>query len=549
MSNALLAAAALALAAGAARSQGLPPVPNPPGNPTTPAKVNLGKTLFWEEQLSSTRTVACGTCHLPANGGSDPRAAGAAAGAIHPGTDGNFGTADDVKGSPGVIGSRADLSFVKTPPFELVPQVTGRKAPSMIHAAFAPRLFWDGRALGQLVDPVLGNVVLPFGAALESQALGPPVSDVEMAHVGRDWPDVLARLQGAAPLALSPSVPPALAAWIGARSYPDLFAEAFGTPALTAPRVAMAIAAYERTLVSAQAPIDAFLAGNPAALTPLQAQGFAVFNGPGRCNVCHPPPVFSNQGFFNIGVRPIAEDAGLGAVSGLPADQGKFKVPSLRNVGLRAPFFHNGGMATLGDVVEFYDRGGDFHVNQAPLIQPLGLAPQQKNALVAFLSVALTDPRVAAELPPFDRPALYSESDRLPETYGAGGAGSGGATPRAVAMSPPMLGNPGLTVGVADGLGGAPAALALDIAAAPPGIVWLGAPFHLAATPALQALFAAPLIDAGASEGYASAPLAVPADPALEGVELFLQWLVLDAGAPGGLATSDGLRVRLFAPR
>ena len=527
----------------------LPPPPVPPGNPITPAKVNLGKTLFWDEQLSSTRTVACGTCHIPRNGGSDPRTPLAGAGAVHPGLDQAFGTADDVHGSLGVIGNLADGTYKKTPLFELLAQATPRKAPSMINAAFAPRLFWDGRALPQLVDPILGGVVLLNGAALESQSLGPPVSDVEMAHAGRTWVDVIARVAASAPLALAADVPAPLAAWIGARTYPELFNEAFGTPAVTGPRVAMAIASYERTLISNQAPIDSFFAGNPAALTPLEQQGLAVFNGPGHCNVCHPAPFFTNQGFFNVGVRPIAEDAGFGAITGLAADQGKFKAPSLRNVALRAPLFHNGGMATVADVVEFYDRGGDFHVNQAPIIQPLNLTPQQKTALVAFLTNALTDPRVPLEQPPFDRPTLYSESSRVPASFGAGGAGSGGATPRAVAVSPPMLGNPQFAFGVADGLGGAPAVLAYDVAPAAPGTSLFGAPLWLGATPSMQGLFAGSLADVGAGEGFASIAIPVPATPSLAGVDLFLQWLVLDPGAPGGLASSDGVSLRLFAPR
>src|SRR4030095_5498223 len=100
-------------------------------NPITPAKVNLGKTLFWDEQLSSTRTVACGTCHVARVGGSDPRTALGGAGAVQPGLDGAFATPDDVHGSPGVIGNLANGTYTKTPLFELVPQVVARQPPAL----------------------------------------------------------------------------------------------------------------------------------------------------------------------------------------------------------------------------------------------------------------------------------------------------------------------------------------------------------------------------------------------------------------------------------
>ena len=108
-------------------------------------------------------------------------------------------------------------------------------------------------------------------------------------------------------------------------------------------------------------------------------------------------------------MRPPAEDLGRQIVTDNPGDRGRFKVPSLRNVGLRAPYFHNGGKATLTDVVNFYNVGGEFFDNQDPAINPLGLSPQQIAQIVDFLQNGLTDPRVAQGLPPFDRPTLHSE--------------------------------------------------------------------------------------------------------------------------------------------
>ncbi|MGQ0553303.1 MAG: cytochrome-c peroxidase [Planctomycetota bacterium] len=544
--------AALLLLAASASAQigpppGVPPVPVPPGNPITVAKANLGKALFWDEQLSSPRTISCGTCHIPAVGGSDPRSALVGPISLHPGPDGVAGTADDVRGSPGVVGTDAANQLVPTQDFPFVLQVTGRKAPSMINAAFAPSLFWDGRAGGVFSDPVSGALVLPFGGALESQAVGPPVSSVEMAHAGRDWNEVATRIASSSPLVLAQDIPVALADWIAGRNYPQLFAEAFGTPAVTPTRIALAIATYERTLISDEAPWDAFIAGNAAALTPLQQQGQAIFNGPGRCNICHVGPLFTDQQFHALGVRPPGEDPGLGALTGLPQDQGKFKTPSLRNVALRGPYFHTGSLPSLAAVVAFYDRGGDFLQNQDPAIIPLGLNPQQQNALVAFLG-ALTDPRVAAESAPFDRPTLYGGSERVPAPFGVGGAGTGGFIPLPVAQQPPLLGNPSLMLGLGRGLGGAPVLLGFDVQSSPPGTTVLGTPLHLALSPSFQLLSLGLLEGNGAGAGFTSFAVAVPNEPAAVGVELVLQWFVLDPGAPAGLASSRGLRLEFFAP-
>jgi cytochrome c peroxidase len=234
----------------------LNPPPAPPGNALTAAKAYLGKTLFWDEQLSSTRTVACGTCHFAASGGSDSRAVVNNARSRNPGADSVFGTADDVFASPGVISNSADGTYSLSPLFGLREQVTGRKSRSYIDAGYSNSLFWDGRATSVFTDPIGGAVLLNGGAALESQVLGPPVSSTEMAHAGRSWNDVAVRISSVAPLALSPSIPAGLKEWIGSRSYQDLFAEAFGTSEITPARIAMAIATFERTLYSDRTPFD-----------------------------------------------------------------------------------------------------------------------------------------------------------------------------------------------------------------------------------------------------------------------------------------------------
>ena len=495
-----LSAADLGFRANGTSNQLNPPTA-PTGNTVTATKAALGKALFWDEQLSSTRTVACGTCHHAINGGSDPRSLTNAAGATHPGSDSVLGTADDVVGSPGVPLQPAPGKYEWSAAFGLKEQVTGRRGMASINAAYAPSLFWDGRATQVFRDPITNEIVLATGGALESQVLGPPVSSVEMAHTGRDWNDVAARVKEAKPLALSPAVPAALATWIGNRSYPELFAEAFGTSDVTPVRIALAISTYERTLYSDQTPFDI------GDLTAAEARGRQVFNA-SECNDCHAAPLFTNNQFENTGIRPAAEDRGLFVVTGNQNDQARFRIPSLRNVELRAPYMHNGRFKTLEEVVEFYNRGGDFpgpNTNRAR-VRPLNLNAQQKADLIAFMKRPLTDPRVAAEQAPFDRPMLYTESMRVPQLVSNGRAGSGNQIPLVVALEPPLLGNPKFTVGMYGGLGGAEAVLVID----------KDDPGNTTTIPVTGsfARVAVTLASTGAGNGYGSLGLTIPNDPA-----------------------------------
>ena len=247
----------------------------------------------------------------------------------------------------------------------------------------------------------------------------------------------------------------------------------------------LAIQMYEATLISDDAPIDRFAEGDAAALTAAQKQGMALFHGKARCDACHGGAVFTaaanlnlpenvaaqetnvelahlglpkrvaiyDNGFYNIGVRPIREDLGLGsndafgyplaearllkygqekkaALTGkneyffvFPTDtfeaDGFFKAPTLRNVELTAPYFHNGGTLTLEQVVEFYNRGGDFNERgHNPAVRPLGLTAAERDSLVQFLK-ALTDERVRLDRAPFDHPQL-----RIPNGVVAGANGT-----------------------------------------------------------------------------------------------------------------------------
>jgi cytochrome c peroxidase len=525
-----IAAALLLAAAGAAGAQALRPLGPPPvpvGNPMTPARVELGRALFWDEQLSGTGTVACGTCHRPAAGGSDPRNLDGAQ-LLNPGFDLQWGTADDVRGSPGVPLHARDGRYLADPVFGFAPQVGGRRSPSAVAAAYAPVLFWDGRAGGRFVDPDTGATLIAAGGALENQALGPIVNDVEMAHVGTQLRDVAARVAAARPLALADRLPASLAAFIGDARYPALFARAFGTPVVTSARIALAIASYERTLVPDATPLDRELAG-VASLTDDERAGLAVFRGAG-CTDCHGGALLADDAFHNLGLRPDDEDAGRAGVTGVAAERGAFRTPSLRNVGLRAPYMHDGRFATLEEVVAFYDRGGDFaSPNVDPLMRPLGLTAAQRAALVAFLRRPLTDPRAASEAPPFDRPRLFTEGPRVPRSEGAGRPARDGRTPLLSSLEPPLAGHADFTVTIA---GGIPLARAVIVAGdGDPG---------LAATPPLGAFVNLALtLDA---TGSASAALALPPEP---GRAVVARAWVADGA---GWAVSPRLAFATFGP-
>ncbi|MBK7643761.1 MAG: hypothetical protein IPJ19_12070 [Planctomycetes bacterium] len=530
----------LASAGGVLLAQGPPPPPppliqppSPPGNPVTLAKTNLGKVLFWDEQLSSNRSMACGTCHVVSQGGSDPRTHAANPASANAGPDGQLGTSDDILGSPGISRLDAAGNYLLDPQFRLQPQVGTRRAPSVLNAAYVPQQFWDGRAQPQFVDPISNNVILQAGASLESQVLGPPVNSVEMAHQHRDWNQVAAQIASSLPLRLSPSIPAALASWINGRDYPALFQEAFGTAGVTPVRIAEAIATYERTLWTGQTPIDAFFGGQQNALTPQELAGQAVFTGPGQCVVCHVGNLFTDHSFRYTGVRPPAEDEGRFAVTGNPGDHGRMKVPGLRNVELRAPYFHNGRMATLEDVIEFYDRGGDFNApNKDPAIHPLNLTAMQKANLAAFLRRPLTDPRVAQASGPFEHPALFSGSPLVLQSFGQGTSGVAGVVPSMLALEPAYAGNARLTFALDHARAGRIAALVVGNGSIVNGTPFFGTDLYvdLAQTHSLVRVPA--LAGNGDSGGYGSTSIAIAPDPLLVGVPLFAQWIVFDS-TPG----------------
>lgn len=504
-------------------------------NQTTEAKRVLGKILFWDEQLSSDNTMSCGTCHIPSAGGADPRPA------VNPGFDQVFGTPDDVVGSAGVASMDAMDEYLRSEVFGLEPQVTPRVAQSNLVSMYAPSLFWDGRAEFSFVDPESGEELFQSGVAgLEIQALVPILSDNEMAHQGRTWNQVKDKLARSRPLALASEIPADMSGAIEEHpTYPELFEQAFGDPEITAVRIAFVLAAYQRTLVPDQAPWDLWNAGDDNAMTPEQIEGFQLFQA-SNCSTCHAAPLYTNNDFMADGVRPSFEDRGRGEVTGNGFENGDFRTPSLRNVGLRPHLMHNGRF-DLDQVFDFYAHRGPmtpFLQNAHFLIQtPIAFDQQTESKIKHFLVTGLTDPRVESETFPFDRPALYAEVvDFNPILFGSGVAGTGGSVPTMIARGVPNLGNDDFKLGVTDALNGASAFVAVSTTM-PSG--------DLVETSDLRG----PFVLSNETEpmsGTATFRYPIPNDPTLDGTSVYLQWLVSDPNAPDGFARSKIARLDLF---
>lgn len=523
---------------GSQNSPLLAPV-DPIGNSSNPDKIMLGKVLYWDEQLSSSKTVACASCHILSSGGTDPRANSSNPSSINPGFDEIFNTADDITGSPGVPASNAQGEYIYNAAYGFEPQVTNRSAPTAINAGYAISLFWDGRATEQLIDPISNAMVLSTGAALEAQILAPPTNPVEMAHEGRDWNDIVKTIKMSSPLALSPSVSIETLNWINTQSYFQLFDKAFGDTQITAVKIAMAIASYERSLFANQSPFDAFNAGDTSAMTFQEKVGLNMFRTQG-CDTCHSNAIFSDHDFHNTGVTADATDNGRYSVTGLISDMGRFKTPSLRNLQSRNSFMHNGRFETLSEVIDFYNRGGDFsNPNLDTRIQPMFLSETQKSSLVAFLGHALTDQRVINETGPFSSPSLYAQSDRVPTISGSGIAGSNAKTPILTAVEPPLLGNSSFTIAIENALTSSLSTLVIDTSdpgtSSPPDAN--NSLIHMMTTLANNN-----------GDGYASLSVVLPNHSAMNGTTLYGRWYVEDISANNGYAISPLLEFTLFSP-
>jgi cytochrome c peroxidase len=229
----------------------------------------------------------------------------------------------------------------------------GRHTPTILNVAWSEPLFWDGRA-----------------GTLEEQAMGPIVSEAEMN---------LPAAQAEARLRAIPG-------------YVDAFARVFPGKVISLDTIAAAIAAFERTVVSGVAPFDRWVDGDPQAVSDAAKRGFVLFNGKANCATCHMGWRMTDDGFHDIGLA--GTDPGRAKVSpGIVQLENAFKTPTLRNIQQRAPFMHDGSLATLAAVIDHYDQGFVQRPSLDSQMRPLGLTTQEKADLVAFLeSLTSTDP-------------------------------------------------------------------------------------------------------------------------------------------------------------
>lgn len=336
------------------------PVPRlPPGQRLTAELAELGRYLFYDPRLSANGTQACAGCHLQARAFTDGRA------------------------TPS--GSTGD--------------VLRRNAMGLTNIAYNPSYTWAN----------------PTSTTLELQALIPIFgkNPIELGVAGHEG-EIVDRLAADA-------------------AYPARFAAAFPGEAapITWPNIIRAIAAFERRLISGDSPVDRFQAGDATALTPSAQRGQVLFYSETlECVHCHGGfnfsiavdhaalPVqqsqFFNNGLYNVGgtgAYPMI-DQGLWEFTFMPADSGRFRPPTLRNIGVTAPYMHDGSVATLEDVLAMYERGGrlltsgpfagDGRTNpyKSPFVGGFTLTPEQRADLLAFLraltdETLLTDPTLA----------------------------------------------------------------------------------------------------------------------------------------------------------
>lgn len=232
-------------------------------------------------------------------------------------------------------------------------KVLGRNTPTIINAAFNSHQFWDGRA-----------------KTLEEQAVGPIQAAGEM---NQNLDELVTELK---------AIP----------GYVASFNKAYPKEGITGKSIGKAIASFERTIISRESAFDRWVAGDKNALTKAQLNGFKVFEGKGHCATCHSGFNFTDNNFYNIGIK-ASNDAGRFNVSKDKKMLGAMKTPTLRDVSLSGPYMHNGQFNTLEQVVEHYDRGGDKEEGLSDMITTLGLSKQEKKDLVAFLESLTGEPQ------------------------------------------------------------------------------------------------------------------------------------------------------------
>ncbi|GIW97107.1 MAG: cytochrome-c peroxidase [Pirellulaceae bacterium] len=237
-----------------------------------------------------------------------------------------------------------------------------RSAPSIINAAYHRFQFWDGRA-----------------SSLEEQALGPIANPIEMALPIDEAVKKIAAIEG----------------------YARQFQEVFGEP-VNEVNLAKAIASFERTVLSGDAPYDRYKAGDTDALSERAVRGMKLFFGKANCSACHSGFNFTDNAFHNLGVGMDKEDPDVGreAISGLKGDRGAFKTPSLREIARTAPYMHDGSLPTLEDVIEYYNKGGTPNPWLDEEIFQLNLTAEEKADLVIFLKEGLSSEQYPDIEPP-----------------------------------------------------------------------------------------------------------------------------------------------------
>lgn len=232
-----------------------------------------------------------------------------------------------------------------------------RNSPTIINAGYYTSNFWDGRA-----------------GSLEEQALGPIQAEGEM---NQNLDELIPELK---------AVP----------EYVDEFNQVFNEE-IAAENIAKAIAAFERTITITDTKFDRFLAGETDALNAQEIEGMKLFAGKANCMSCHAGPTLSDNNFHNLGIEG---DDGRFAVTNQEADKGKFKTPQLRGLSHTAPYMHDGSLATLKDVVNYYNEGGSAHPNKDPLMVQLNLTDEEVDSIVAFLE------SMSGEVPEVEAPKL-----------------------------------------------------------------------------------------------------------------------------------------------
>lgn len=499
-----------------------PPANDYPRSTATPIELArrdrialLGKALFWDEQVSSDNTMACGTCHQMRAGGTDDRL-----GAVHP--NGNFGTFGVVAQSDsGTI----DYGFLNTPTTQFDRRVTPVNAPTMVGAYLFRRLFWDVRAGPDFPD-AFGNPIPGFAAnaALEALAVGPPVDATEMGHEDHEWTSgfLQNKLNQSYPLALvDPSTIPPDVTWISGSglTYDQIFDAVFGwhpqfggVMGVTRERFAMAIAHYHRTLIPDRAPIDL------GTMSAAAVSGFQIIQTRGSCFSCHSAtgnPQLGPQGTVNPWDNLFSD--GREHDIQLPGQPPR-KTPTLRNLALHKKFFSTGhgaqNVSNLSELIDFYN-------NQPP---GLGFSPPLSNGeklrVIEFLH-ALTDKRVALELPPFDKPKLRSETHPFGSNlYGTATPGPSGLPPQILAHTPPKVPGPGAVDWFKIGVGNAPPV--------EPAYLLLGANSFPGPMVFVDAVFAVLFAGATTTEGFATVQQPVPLTSAMIGTGIYAQWKIAD---------------------